>query len=196
MRIRLTKISDAEHTLEFVRHDGMSERLTLASRSFLWHDLLHYAVETNAGLYQSFWGRLAGGKTLADLHDAIDDSMSAGAGAARVGASQAAATEAVVGVLTDVVRQRATPGAAIAGLTRLFEAQKRELPIWFSAEFVARVREHMRKLMGQWRAVPYGGDMQLVFPAAAAEGGEGRERPAKSRPAKSPPRKSGRACAQ
>jgi hypothetical protein len=204
MRIRLTKISDAEHTLELVRHDGMSDSLTLASRSFLWHDLLHYAVETNAGLYQSFWGQLAGGKTLADLHDAIHDSihdtMSAGAGTAKVGTSQAAVTEAVVGVLTDVVRQRATPGAAIAGLARLFEAQKRELPIWFSPEFVARVREHMRKLMGQWRAVPYGGDMQLVFPAAAADSGEGHGRPTvdqqKARPAKSPPRRSGRACAQ
>ena len=200
MRIRLTKISDAEHTLALVRHDGMSDSLTLASRSFLWHDLLHYAVETNAGLHQSFWGQLAGGKTLADLHDAIHDSihdtMSEGAGAAKVGASQAAVTEAVVGVLTSVVRQRVAPGAAIAGLTRLFEAQQRELPVWLSPEFVARVGEHMRKLMGQWRAVPYGGDMQLVFPAATTDSGEGQARPTvdqQARPAKSPPRRSGRA---
>jgi hypothetical protein len=186
MRIRLTKISDAQHRLALARDDGTREAVALASRSFLWHDLLHYAVETSAGLQQSFWGQLASGRRLAELHDAMSD----GAGAAKAGASEAAVTEAVVGVLTNVVRERAAPGAAIEGLTRLFEAQERELPIWLSADFVARVRERMRALMGQWRAVPYGGDMQLTFPAAAVEGGADH-----ARPTKSPPRRPGRACA-
>jgi hypothetical protein len=192
MRIRLTKISDAQHRLALARDDGTREAVALASRSFLWHDLLHYAVETSAGLQQSFWGQLASGRRLAELHDA----MSEGAGAAKAGASEAAVTEAVVGVLTNVVRERAAPGAAIAGLTRLFEAQERELPIWLSADFVARVRERVRALMGQWRAVPYGGDMQLAFPAAVTDSGAGdHRRAANRRPAKSPPRRPGRACA-
>jgi hypothetical protein len=155
MRVRLTKLSDAKHRLALIRDDGACESIELASRSFLWHDFLHYAVETNAGLHQSFWGLLAGGRTLADLRDAMSE------GAAPAGASEAAVTEAVVGVLTDVVRERAAPGAGIAGLSRWFEAQNRELPAWLSADFVERVRDHMRRLMGEWRAVPFGGEMEL-----------------------------------
>jgi hypothetical protein len=188
MRIRLTKISDAEHRLELARDDGTREAIALPSRSFLWHDLLHYAVETNAGLHLSFWGLLASGKTQAELHDAMTGI--GGADTARATPSEAAVTEAVVGVLTDVVRERAAPGAAIDGLARLFEAQSREVPLWFSAAFVARVREHMRRLMGQWRALPFGRDMELVFPAAGMDGSA-----VDLRPAKSPPRRLGRASA-
>jgi hypothetical protein len=188
MRIRLTKISDAQHRLALIRDDGTGESIALPSRSFLWHDLLHYAVETNAGLHQSFWGLLASGKTLADLHDAMNGRD--GAGTAKARPAEAAITEAVVGVLTDVVRERAAPGAAIDGLARLFQAQDREVPVWFSADFVARVREHMRALMGQWRALPFGREMELVFPAAGTNGGA-----ADLQPAKSPPRRPGRASA-
>jgi hypothetical protein len=176
MLIRLTKISDATHRLELVRDDGTRESVALASRSFLWHDLLHYAVETNAGLRQSFWGLLAAGRTLADLPDALSEGD--GATAAPTRSTEAAITEAIVGVLTGVVQERAAPRAAIEGLTRLFEAQERELPVWFSADFVERVREHMRRLIGQWRAVPFGGDMQLTFPAAC-DAVAGRGQPAR-----------------
>ena len=133
MRIRLTKISDAQHGLAFARDDGTREAIALPSRSFLWHDLLHYAVETNAGLHQSFWGLLASGQTLAELHDAIRGGDGAGTTSAQP--TEAVVTEAVVGVLTDVVRERVAPGAAIDGLARLFEAQDREVPVWFSADF-------------------------------------------------------------
>ena len=160
MLIRLTKISDAKHRLALVRDDGTHESVELVSRSFFWHDLLHYAVETNAQLHQSFWGLLAAGRTLADLHDAMGEGDRAGP---KARGTEATITEAIVGVLTDVARERASPSAAIDGLTRLFEAQDREPPIWFTLEFAERVREHMRKLMGQWRALPYGTDMQLTF---------------------------------
>lgn len=39
------------------------------TRSYLVHDLLHYAVESEAGLSGGFWGNLARGKTLADMND-------------------------------------------------------------------------------------------------------------------------------
>jgi hypothetical protein len=160
MRIALTKVSDDAHRLALTHDDGWHESVELASRSFLWHDFLHYAVETNAGLRQSFWGLLASGKTLAELHDAMGD-------CARP-AAEAMITEAVVGVMTNVVRQDIPPDAAIEGLGRLFEAQGRDMPVWFTAVFVERVCEHMRRLMGEWRALPYGREMQLAFPAADA----------------------------
>jgi hypothetical protein len=162
MLIRLKKISDTKHRLELVRDDGTRESIELVSRSFLRHDLLHYSVEANGKLQHSFWGLLASGKTLAELHDAMGTGDRVGTG--RPPPTEAAITEAIVGVLTNVVAEHATARAAIGALTRLFEAQEREVPNWFTADFVAGVREHMRKLMGRWRALPYGGEMELTFP--------------------------------
>lgn len=162
MRIALTKVCDDTHRLALIRGDGRHETVELASRSFLWHDFLHYAVETNARLHKSFWGLLASGRTLAELHDAMGGADGAGP------ADEAMITEAVVGVITNVVRRDIPAGAAIEGLGRLFQAQGRAMPIWFTADFVERVREHMRRLMGEWRALPYGREMQLTFSAAEA----------------------------
>jgi len=63
MLIRLTRLTNERHRLEFVRDDGTSEARELETRSALLHDLVHYAVETEAGLEASFYGQLAGGKT-------------------------------------------------------------------------------------------------------------------------------------
>lgn len=166
MLVRLKKISDKLHLLELVRDDGTRESVELVSRSFLWHDLLHYSVETNAELHRSFWGLLASGNSLTDLHDATRGSNSGGtkASPAEAARTEAMVTEAIVGVLTNVVRGRAAPSGGVDGLARLFEAQDREVPSWFTADFVERVHEHMRKLMGQWSALPYGDEMQLTFP--------------------------------
>jgi hypothetical protein len=183
MFIRLKKISDAKHRLALVREDGTRESIELVSRSFLRHDLLHYSVETNAGLQHSFWGLLAGGNTLAELHDA----MGRHDGTATAAHAEAAVTEAIVGVLTNVVTEQAGARAAIEGLGRLFEAQQRAVPAWFSADFVERVREHMRMLLGQWRALPYGGEMQITF------AGRSEAAPPAVQPRKSPPRMPGRA---
>jgi hypothetical protein len=141
MLIRLKKISDTTHRLVLVRDDGTGESIELVSRSFLQHDLLHFSVETNAKLQQSFWGLLAAGKTLAQLHEANGPRDRAGTEKAAHGeaaVTEAVVTEAVVGVLTNVVAGQATARAAVEGLARLFEAQDRDVPAWFTAEFVER----------------------------------------------------------
>jgi hypothetical protein len=171
MQIRLRKISDLRHRLEIVRTDGSRDAVELATRSFLIHDFLHYAVETRAGLEASFWGMLASGKSFRDVHESF--AMVRPADRAALLRSEAAVTEAVVGALTGVVQERdqkrADAEAAIAGLARLFEAQERALPAWLTAAFVDGVYEHMRRLRGEWRAVPFGGDMVIEFtPGAAA----------------------------
>jgi hypothetical protein len=179
MQITLRKISDLRHRLEIIRNDGSRDTVELASRSFLVHDFLHYAVETGARLEASFWGMLASGKSFKDVHESF--AMVCPSDRATLLQSEAAATEAVVGALTGVVQERtqerakertherASGEAAIAGLTRLFEAQERVLPAWLTVEFVDGVRERMRRLRGEWRAVPFGGEMTIEFdPGAAA----------------------------
>src|SRR5688572_31396455 len=63
MLIRLTRLTNERHRLELVRDDGTREARELETRSALLHDLVHYAVETEAGLGASFYGRLARGET-------------------------------------------------------------------------------------------------------------------------------------
>jgi len=159
MRILLKKISDTTHRLEIIRDDHSREQVHLSSRSFVVHDLLHYAVETQAGLKQSFWGLLASGRRLAELHEKATDPDTHKASMA----SEAEVTEAVVSVLTGVIQGHADASAAIEGLRRLFSAQGREAPAWFTPDFVERVRDQMRRLKGEWRALPYGREMQLTF---------------------------------
>jgi hypothetical protein len=163
MQIRLRKISDLRHRLEIIRDDGSRDAVDLASRSFLIHDFLHYAVETRAGLTASFWGMLASGRSFKDVHESF--AMVHPAERLKLLQGEAATTEAIVGALTSVAHERADAEAAIAGLTRLFEAQERALPHWLTIEFVDGVREHMRRLRGEWRAVPFGGDMVIRFDA-------------------------------
>jgi hypothetical protein len=59
LRIAFHKISGQRHALEIVRAGGRRERVECETRSYLTHDLLHYAVEAEACLQDGFWGRLA-----------------------------------------------------------------------------------------------------------------------------------------
>jgi hypothetical protein len=161
MQIALRKISDLRHRLEIIRDDGSRDAVELASRSFLIHDFLHYAVETRAGLTPSFWGMLASGRSFKDVHESF--AMVRPAERLDLLQGEAATTEAIVGALTSVAHERADAEVAIAGLARLFEAQERALPYWLTIEFVDGVREHMRRLRGEWRAVPFGGEMVIEF---------------------------------
>jgi hypothetical protein len=175
MQIALRKISDLRHRVEIVRDDDTRDTVELASRSFLIHDFLHYAVETRAGLTASFWGMLASGKSFKDVHECFANVRTSEHSELLQG--EAVVTEAIVGALTSVAQERADAEAAIAGLTRLFEAQERARPAWLTVAFVDGVREHMRRLRGEWRAVPFGGEMVIEFaPDASALSSTDRSR--------------------
>lgn len=49
MRIAFTKLTQDRHRLEIRREDGSTESVELETRSYLLHDLGHYAVEAEAG---------------------------------------------------------------------------------------------------------------------------------------------------
>ncbi|HEX5051990.1 MAG TPA: hypothetical protein VFZ65_09475, partial [Planctomycetota bacterium] len=65
--VRLTRTSPTHHRMEIVRDDGTREQHELETRSCLLHDLVHFAVETEAALGNSFYGRLAHGVAYAAL---------------------------------------------------------------------------------------------------------------------------------
>lgn len=68
LRIRLTRLSPTHHAFGYSRADGSAEDLSLETKSFLLHDLLHFAVEREAGLQRSFYGTLARGANYGSLN--------------------------------------------------------------------------------------------------------------------------------
>jgi hypothetical protein len=158
MRIELRKLSDERHVLSIVRTRGEVESVECETRSFLLHDLLHYAVESEAGLASGFWGQLEGGRTLADMNDRT--------GKARgIASAELEAIEQLVGALHGVTKDVPAPDL-VAGMHRFASALGATLPEWLTEDLVVRVKERMRRLVGHWRATPNGGSMQLDWPPA------------------------------
>ncbi len=54
LTLRFTKLSDERHRFEYRRPDGTGEAIEMETRSLLRHDLLHFALEREAGLRGSF----------------------------------------------------------------------------------------------------------------------------------------------
>jgi hypothetical protein len=157
MRIRFTKITDERHVLEVLRDDGSGESVACETRSYLLHDLLHYAVESEAEIAHGFWGLLAGGKTLTQMNDRTGKAMAAEA-------PGLLAIEQVVGALTDLTKGRAAD-EVVAAIRRFKVAQGEEAPAWITAELITRVQERMRALAGHWKATHYRRTMELAWPA-------------------------------
>ena len=126
----------------------------METRSFLTHDLLHYAVESEAGLKGSFYGILGkiGGY----------EELSVAGGAALGG--EIAITERVVGALTGAMQTEALDDASFAAeVTDYLELFEERAPRWFTPAFIAAVRERMRQLTGRWKATAFGATMELTF---------------------------------
>lgn len=162
MRILLTKLSDRLHALEIVRRDGSGETIELVTREALFHDFLHFAVESALPTQGGFWGALANGKTMADLNDRSGASM-------REYAATIYAVEGAVGMMTGIVDL--PQDQAIAKLRWYHETQGQTPPEWCTEAFVASVRECMRRLQGRWKATPFGGAMEMVWAEAGDDSG-------------------------
>jgi hypothetical protein len=153
MRIRLRKVSDERHQLLISREAASDETVQCETRSYLAHDLLHYAVESEAGLMSGFWGRLAGGATLEHMNDRttpMDGEM--------------ASIERLVGALTSSVKGRSA-AQVVDGVRSFTSSQGATMPAWLTETFVIAVQERMRQLLGQWKATPRGSLMELMWPA-------------------------------
>jgi hypothetical protein len=154
LTVRFTRVSPDAHRFEYRLPNGDGEVVELETRSALYHDLLHFAVETEAGLRGSFYGLLAKVGGYAEL--------TVSGGAALGG--EIAITEALVGALTGAFKEETLdPAAFIEGFgdyLGLFEARR---PAWLTEEFLVAVKARMRALEGQWRATPFGQTMELEF---------------------------------
>lgn len=148
MLIVLTKLDDQRHRLEIRRDDGSAESVELETRSLLLHDLVHYAVEAEAGIEDGFWGLLARGVSMSALSDrTLTQPLSPGIVLA----------EKLVGPMQSVWNGRLEA-------SRYLEHAAPTAPGIVDAAFVERVRARLRALWGHWRATPFRSPMELRWP--------------------------------
>src|SRR5688572_15422780 len=159
MLIRLTRLTNERHRLELVRDNGTSEARELETRSTLLHDLVHYAVETEAGLKASFYGRLARGETYDELT------------AAPPADPEAMQTELVVVRVQSVAKNDTWSDVDaerfVESIASGFRALGDEPPVWLTGELIVRVHERLRRVQGQWRATPFHQTLALEFPRSS-----------------------------
>ena len=154
MKIIFEKISDKEHKLSIIRRDGSSESILCESRSYLNHDLTHFALETEAGLSNGFWGRVADGQQLTSNDDGID--------LLQPQQQKIRQIEAVVGVLHNL-SQEPESGAILQNLHMQGDGLGWQIPQWLNEDLIDRVRERLRRLKGHWQATAYGRSMTLTW---------------------------------
>jgi hypothetical protein len=150
---RFTRVSPTHHRLDLERADGSRESCLLETRSCLVHDLVHFALESEAGLQHSFYGTVARGTAYRTLADP----------AAGPPSWELLVTEKVVGPLQAAVVRRIEPAAFVAAFGTALASAGDRVPEWLTADLVARVQERMRRLLGAWRATPFGEALTLEF---------------------------------
>lgn len=157
MRIRFTRLTNERHALEIVRKDGSSERVELETKSLWLHDLTHFAVESEAGIRDGFWGLLASGKTLSEMNDRTGKGIEGYAG-------RMATVEMLVGAISGALS--GVPLESVAGnIKGYFESvgSAGSVPGWLTSEYVGRVHGRMRELVGHWNGTPFGSTMELEW---------------------------------
>ena len=155
LQIELKKISAERSSLTCRRPDG-SVTWSRVHSFFPLHDLTHFAVESELGLQQGFFGLIAAGWDLADF-------MQPGV-AARLPVEGLLA-ENLVGTV-ERLGDDLSEAEFSAALTDSLTAQS--LPPFraLAAAELARIRARRAALLAQWRALPAGETLRLEFPLA------------------------------
>lgn len=155
LALSFTRTSPTYHRFEYRRPDGTGEAIEMETRSLLFHDLLHFAVELEAGLRGSFYGILAKIGGYEELR--VAGGMALG--------GEIAITERVVGALTGALsREGLDADAFVNQITEFLSLYDEGAPRWLTRDFVLKVRECMRQLEARWKATPFGETMELAFP--------------------------------
>jgi hypothetical protein len=153
LRVVLTRITNDRHRFEARRADGSTESVELETKSCLLHDLVHFAIESEAGLRRAFYGLLQSGVRYDALqHDVLP-----------ADAIELWQAEQVVGPLQTAWRQALDAKAFVARLRDYDAAVARESPPWLDEHVVTRACERLRQLDGRWRATAFGDSMELCF---------------------------------
>jgi len=156
MQIVLTKLTDERHALEVLRADGSRERVELETRSVLFHDFTHFALEQAARIERGFFGALAAGATLRQLSGRAGESAPDYDG-------ERLQIERAVAVLQGLAKAPQDPAALHARIVQMLAIQEETPPAWFTVELVQQVAERLRQLVGEWKATRHGSSLELFW---------------------------------
>jgi hypothetical protein len=123
------------------RTDGSTEEATLNTREFMRHDMAHMAVEMEVPIARGYWGSVAAGLPL--------DGMS-------ITGPDIVIAESLAGPAQSLIRDEADKEMFYSVLARM-------QPELITQELAYRIHERGRKLLGHWRATPFGGDMVIEW---------------------------------
>ncbi len=160
LRIQFTRRTDGGSVLKCIRPNGSAtwQRHDKQRAAFFpLHDLTHYAVETELGFRQGFYGLIADGWDLEETtgksargplpDEALEvEYLVSSFSAERAGATVAKASE---------FNELAATFANAKGIP---------WPRLLDDEDLARVRAQFSELAAQWRGLPPGSTLELVFP--------------------------------
>ncbi|MBI1360537.1 MAG: hypothetical protein GC155_09695 [Alphaproteobacteria bacterium] len=149
LRIRLTRISNDRHRFEAVRADGSVELRELETRSYLTHDLVHFALESEGKLDEGFYGLLARGGG----YEASADMWAGDTG--RI--------EKVVAMLQTALKDEVETREFAKRASDAFHHINELAPAWLTEDLIAGAVQRFRSLQGKWRATPFGEAMDLTF---------------------------------
>ena len=160
MRIEFTKRADGSAVLRCVRDDGSvtwQRNDDQNARFFPLHDLTHYAVETELGFGQGFFGLIAEGWNIEET---------TGKTARGALPNEALEVEYIVAAFS---AERA--GGAVGSAAEFNElaatfasAKAMPTPRRLSDEDLVKVRARFDELANRWRALPPDSTLELAFP--------------------------------
>jgi len=159
MRVQITKKKDGDSVLKCIRDDGTETWQKNTGRTaafFPLHDLTHYAVETELGIRDAFFGVVADGWS-------IDETGQRGV-ATRLPPA-ALYVESVVGTL-DAERAsmaRWTADEFNENIARHWAKSGKTPPRRLTDDELARIRKRRAELFEAWHELPDGGTLDLEF---------------------------------
>ena len=153
LTIRFTRLENDRHRFDYVRPDGSGETFEMESDPQLRRDLLHFALETEAGLRGSLYGLLAKVGGYRELSIAGEDL-----------GGEAAMTARVVAPLQAAFADELDPQTLVDRIVEFSEDMGQPPIRWLTADLVARSADRLRQLEARWAATQVGEALELAFP--------------------------------
>lgn len=170
MKITFTRGSDRTYTTVAVRDDGVSLAVPNSDRMApLPHDIGHYFVERELGLQWGFWGCVAAGALFPGIRVISGRQPPHAAERSRAlireAGQRGTEAEVWVGVLLGIVHDELDESGPVA--------RERLAKLWtpprpsrgpLSVEEARSVCAALRDVCEEWRALPVGGSIAVVWP--------------------------------
>jgi hypothetical protein len=154
MHVTFHKINPKEYKLHIKREDGSEDEVVLNYREFLKHDLIHFVLEKNGGLRESFFGQIAKGKALADFSPkAMKESNEGFEG-------ELVVTEIMVGSFQGALKSGDLGAESLAEYIRL---QGHKVPKFLDDSFILSVLREVKGLIKRYDEMKVGESLEMEF---------------------------------